>query len=1026
MVKLLRAAIAIVLLATFIATPKTVKADNLTFGPNIRVSDTPPTGSNNIDGPPILDVDVGSNVDVAWIDHLNGSLAAEVYYSRLTGGSSDFSDNKPLSGVWDIKSFPQIETDAGNIYVAWGEYKVINNATKSGIWFTKSTDGGQTFNIPLFIGGNVAPFSMTAHDGKILIAYAVSGDQILLASSGDGGTNFVQASISSGFTTGAQRPAIDFKGNNVYVFWLDSRNGKYDVFFNKSSDGGASFGLEKSVYANPENIIHLLGGDVGRLSEKISVNGTIYLAFDFFLQPGINSTANSDVFFIKSTDGGQNFSTAIRLSSDPINSYTSQEKPSLTILPDGSPAIAWQDRRDGPDKAMLVYSQDQGQTFSPNIVISNTAPNFNLSSAPTIAADNDGNIHFVRMDNALSPSGVYYTKIGLGLNPVPSPTPSPSPTPVVAPFLDLPWDYQSKGQTFNDAAMSITSYFDHEYPMLSAGLPEPIQIVRFNNPVRSNFPYTSHDGYDYARDADVNLGDPVLAAGNGCASYTQFADGNNVIEIDHGNGYQTRYLHLGDNNLITKSSNCVQVQKGQKIGEVGFSGHTIPQGPDGAHIHFMVIQDKNHDGNFEDNIPDGVTDPFGWQNTEPDPWPNYQFTYTGEQRTGNKSYYLWTKNLTNLNPDLDSNGGVFQTERYNLQFPTGATDKQLRLEIKTGPTANKSDITKSIGSTISVVAKDLLGNIVDHFDQPFTLTVSYDTFNLDNYNAASVRIYSSQDGTNWTPEETTLDFGQKTASANINHLTHFALMVDRLDIVPPTTTATLSGTQGKPDWFRSNVSTTLNATDNLLGTDYTLYSADGANWSKYATPLTFNTEGQHKIQFFSVDKDGNEEQAKTVEFNIDKVAPEAKIFVDQDKQDLVVKGTEDPTTITLVSGKNLQKTYTITDSAGNTVKLDVLGFDAKKLDNFNLYSIAYNQGPPIIVPSNAYTVLYNGKPSKLNVKEQYFKLKNVIRARITYDKSKDKSTIYTLQGNSLKQKEIRNGLVLLQLKTNQGNLEYSY
>lgn len=306
------------------------------------------------------------------------------------------------------------------------------------------------------------------------------------------------------------------------------------------------------------------------------------------------------------------------------------------------------------------------------------------------------------------------------------------------------------------------------------------------------------------------------------------------------------------------------------------------------------------------------------------------------------------------------------------------------------------------------------------------MAVSYEGFDLSSYAANTLAIYSSQDGQNWTKENTTVDDNTKTATATLDHFTHFTLAAERLDTMPPITTAVLSGAQGKPSWYRSDVSATLNATDNILGLDYTLYSADGADWHKYQEPLTFQTPGEHKIEFFSVDKDGNEEEVKTVEFNIDNTVSEAKIYVDQDKKDLVVKGTEDPSTVTVVNGKNLQKTYTITDQAGNTTKLDVRDFDLKKLDSFKLYSITYNQNAPIPVPSNSYTILYNGKPTRQNVKEQYFKLKGVIKARIVYDRKKDKSTIYTLQGNSLKQKETRNGLVLLQLQTNQGNLDYSY
>lgn len=1018
----------ITLLLLFFFTAQTVHAD-LTFGPNIRVSDIPPVGQSNYDGPPILDIDMGNNVDVAWLTNSSGSIG--IYYSRLTGGSSDFTDNKLLSETLKQKTFPQIETDSNNIYVAWGVSSASQNFAEMGIHFRKSTDNGQTFSTPLLLNGRDANlFSMVAHDGKILIAYSIQSKEIWLARSSDGGNTFTETKVSEGISSDALRPAVEFRGDNVYVFWYDTRNGPGDIFFARSQDGGATFSGNKSIYTHPNSAIVQSGHSTGRISEKISSNGTIYLAFDFYIRPGDNSTLNSDVFFLKSTNGGDSFSPAIKLSDEPSGSNTQQEGPSLAILPDGSPAIAWLDWRDGGRKAMFVYSQDQGETFTTNVAINNTGQNFNVASQPTITSDASGNIHFVRLDGILSPVGVYYTKIGLGLNPVPTPSPTPDPAP--APFLDLPWDYQGKGQTFNEAAMGIGSYFDHEYPTLSAGLLEPTQLLDFFG-VRSNSePYSSHDGYDYARQASVNLGDSVIAAGEGCASYVQYLqqpgdlEPNNVIKIDHGNGYQTRYLHLRKTGLVTQSTVCVPVQKGQKIGEVGFSGHTEPKGKDGAHIHFMVIEDKNHDGNFEDNIPDGVTDPFGWQSSEPDPWPAYQFDYAGQARTGNKSYYLWTKKLANLNPNLDANGGVFQTERYKLEFPANATDKQLKLEIKSEPFVKLSNFIQSLGSTLGVGAKDSNGITVEHFQNPYALTVSYGGLDISSYAINTAAIYSSQDGQNWTKENTTLNPGDKTATATLDHFTHFALMAERLDTQAPTTTATLSGTMGKPSWYRSNVSATLNATDNLLGTDYTLFKVDGGPWSKYQTPLTFSTGGNHKIQFFSVDKDGNEEQVKTVEFNIDKSAPEAKIYVDQDKKDLVVKGTEDTDTVTILNGKNLQKAYSITDLAGNTVKLDVRDVDLKKLDSFKLYSLTYNQNQPIVQPANSYTVLYSGKPTKQNVKEQYFKLKNVIRARITYDKAKDKSTIYTWQGNSLKQKEIRNGLVLLQLKTNQGNLDYSY
>lgn len=228
----------------------------------------------------------------------------------------------------------------------------------------------------------------------------------------------------------------------------------------------------------------------------------------------------------------------------------------------------------------------------------------------------------------------------------------PPPKPITpTPFLDLPWDYESKGMSFREAAMKINSYFDHEYPLVSVSLDEPDEtnksVINFKDNNRSNKRYSSHDGYDYGGLAKTKLNEPVLAAADGCAVYHYDIYSGNAIFIDHGNFYQTRYYHLMGMDLITKSNTeCIPVSKGQMIGRVGFTGNVDPPGEDGSHLHFMVIEDKNKDGNFQDNIPDGLTDPYGWEGKDPDPWPAYTFYYNGQERTGNDSHYLWMHPLT--------------------------------------------------------------------------------------------------------------------------------------------------------------------------------------------------------------------------------------------------------------------------------------------------------------------------------------------------------------------------------------------
>jgi hypothetical protein len=105
------------------------------------------------------------------------------------------------------------------------------------------------------------------------------------------------------------------------------------------------------------------------------------------------------------------------------------------------------------------------------------------------------------------------------------------------------------------------------------------------------------------------------------------------------------------------------------------------------------------------------------------------------------------------------------------------------------------------------------------------------------------------------------------------------------DIIPPITTSTLTGTMGGGGWYRSNVTVTLTATDpappNRLatgkgpsGVNHTYYKIDSAStWTTYTIPFMVSPDGNHTVQYYSVDKVGNTETVKSVAFKIDKTPP---------------------------------------------------------------------------------------------------------------------------------------------------------
>ncbi|MDQ3288131.1 MAG: M23 family metallopeptidase [Pseudomonadota bacterium] len=87
-----------------------------------------------------------------------------------------------------------------------------------------------------------------------------------------------------------------------------------------------------------------------------------------------------------------------------------------------------------------------------------------------------------------------------------------------------------------------------------------------------------HKGIDF----EANTGDPVLAVADGVVSYSGGRSGyGNTVELDHGNGYVTRYAH---NSRLTRKVGSL-VRAGEEIAKAGSTGRST-----GAHVHFEVWQ----------------------------------------------------------------------------------------------------------------------------------------------------------------------------------------------------------------------------------------------------------------------------------------------------------------------------------------------------------------------------------------------------------------------------------------------------
>jgi hypothetical protein len=164
--------------------------------------------------------------------------------------------------------------------------------------------------------------------------------------------------------------------STVYVFWMDLTLGNDDIYFKKSTDGGASFG----------DILNLSNdaGDSYDYQVNIPTNDTMYVVWQDETQ-GVNGT--SEIYFKKSTDGGASFADTINLS----NNTGDSTDPYLASSNDMNIYIVWRDNSAGTEQIYFKRSTDGGASFetglSEQLTLSNNTAKSQDAIEPQVASD---------------------------------------------------------------------------------------------------------------------------------------------------------------------------------------------------------------------------------------------------------------------------------------------------------------------------------------------------------------------------------------------------------------------------------------------------------------------------------------------------------------------------------------------------------------------------------------------------------------------------------------------------------------
>lgn len=318
-----------------------------------------------------------------------------------------WSKDSRISNASESSIHPSIVTDqSGTIYIVWQDARDIPSEDGYwGIYFTKSIDQGETWSTPKRIN---APSNdgHTPHiivDQNSIIHLVWSGApaeenyyEIYYKNSTNGGNTWSEDIRLTHAPDDSFTPTIATYGNTLHLVWSDKRDGNFEIYYKKSTNGGETWGDDVRLTND--------SGDSKLPSIAVDLTGNIHVAW---------YDKRGDVYkiyYINSSDNGVTWNDEICISSDHGATTLLAAPPSLVTDTYGNLHVIWQDGLFGNYKIYYREKIASNNTWSVEEEIVDVL----FSCLPSVVIDSNDGLHMVWLDG--DNNRLYYKSKGYGEN----------------------------------------------------------------------------------------------------------------------------------------------------------------------------------------------------------------------------------------------------------------------------------------------------------------------------------------------------------------------------------------------------------------------------------------------------------------------------------------------------------------------------------------------------------------------------------------------------------------------------------